>query len=74
MNVSYDSIHKYREHAYVADFVQDEQKQKIIRDAGVYVSVGFDSHRHEDYAGYRVYAMYDFLKQNRIRTVDELFD
>lgn len=73
MNVSYDSIHKYKEHQYVIDFMKDAQKQRIIRDAGVYVSVGFDGHRYEDYDGSKVHEMYDFLKQNHIKTIDEIF-
>ena len=59
MNVSYDSIHHYREHGYVKAFLEDKKKQDIIRNTGVYLSVGFDGHRREDYAGSRVHAMYD---------------
>lgn len=73
MNVSCDSIHRYREHAYVADFVNDPEKQEIIRDAGVYISVGFDGHRREDYDGYKVAEMVKFLKHVGIRTADQLF-
>lgn len=73
MNVSYDSIHFYREHSYVAEFMNNEEKQKIVRDSGMYVSVGFDSHRCEDYDGYRVHKMYDFLKEKNIKTADLLF-
>lgn len=72
MNVSYDSTHRYREHQYVLDFIKDENKQKIIRDAGVYISIGFDSHKYEDYDGYKVHEMYDFLKQNNFKMIDEL--
>lgn len=73
MNVSYDSIHRYREHPYVADFVNDPEKQAIVRDAGMYVSVGFDGHRREDYDGAKVAEMIKFLKNAGIRTADELF-
>ena len=54
MNVSYDSIHGYREHKYFLDFFADEKKQEIIRKSGVRVSVGFDGHRVEDYLPDRV--------------------
>jgi len=54
MNVSYDSIHGYREHKYFLDFFADEKKQEIIRKSGVRVSVGFDGHRVEDYLPERV--------------------
>lgn len=72
MNVSYDSIHRYHEHPYVKDFMADEKKIAIIKNSGVYVSVGFDGHRLEDYDGYRVHRMYDFLKEKGIKTVDEI--
>ena len=72
MNVSYDSIHKYKEHQYVLDFMNDKEKQQIVKDAGVYISIGFDSHRYEDYDGAKVHEMYDFLKRNDFNTVDEI--
>ena len=72
MNVSYDSIHKYREHQYVLDFMNDSEKQQIIKDAGVYISIGFDSHRFEDYDGFKVHQMYDFLVEKDIKMIDEL--
>lgn len=54
MNVSYDSIHGYREHKYFLDFFADEEKQETVRRSGVRVSVGFDGHRVEDYLPDRV--------------------
>ena len=54
MNVSYDSIHGFREHKYFLDFFADEEKQEIIRRSGVRVSVGFDGHRVGDYLPDRV--------------------
>jgi len=54
MNVSYDAIHRYREHAYFLDFFADPKKQEIVRKSGVRVSVGFDGHRVEDYLPERV--------------------
>lgn len=72
MNVTYDSIHKYKEHPYVSDFMNDKEKQRLIKDAGVYVSIGFDSHRCEDYDGHKVHQMYDFLAENGIKTITEL--
>lgn len=72
MNVSFDSIHGYREHKYVEDFMNDEDKIDIINKSGVFISVGFDSHRMEDYDGYKVHTMYEFLKNNGIKTADEM--
>ena len=71
MNVSFDSIHNYREHQYVKNFISDEEKIKLIKDAGVRVSVGFDSHRCEEYDGERVRKMNTFLAEKGIKTVDD---
>ena len=54
MNVTYDSIHKYREHPYVLEFFRNEAQQEIVRKSGVKVSIGFDGHRVEDYHPVRV--------------------
>lgn len=71
MNVSYDSIHGYREHKYVFDFINDKEKIDIVKKSGLRLSIGFDSHRHEDYDGFRVHKIYDFLKNNSIPTIEE---
>lgn len=62
MNVSYDSIHNYREHEYVKRFLSDETQQDIIRKSGVRLSVGFDGHRVEDYRPDRVITCCEILK------------
>jgi len=54
MNVSYDSIHNYREHYYMLEFFRNEEQQRIVRDSGVRISVGFDGHRVGDYLPERV--------------------
>lgn len=54
MNVSYDSIHKYREHPYMLEFFSNEEQQAIVRESGVRLSIGFDGHRVEDYLPERV--------------------
>ena len=54
MNVSYDSIHNYREHAYMLEFFRNQEQQKIVRESGVRLSVGFDGHRVKDYLPERV--------------------
>ena len=54
MNVSYDSIHHYREHSYMLDFFKSSEQQDIIRRAGVRVSIGFDGHKVEDYYPERI--------------------
>ncbi len=54
MNVSHDSIHGYREHAYMLHFFEDKEQQEIVRRSGVEISVGFDGHRVAEYPGKRV--------------------
>ena len=54
MNVSYDSIHHYREHPYMLRFFEDEEQQRIVRESGVRLSIGFDGHRVKDYLPERV--------------------
>ncbi|MGN1410335.1 MAG: PHP domain-containing protein [Eubacteriales bacterium] len=54
INVSYDSIHHYREHPYMLRFFEDEEQQAVVRESGVRLSVGFDGHRVEDYRPDRV--------------------
>ncbi len=72
LNVSYDSIHHYQEHQYVKDFIADENKIALVKNSGIYISIGFDGHRLEDYDAYRVHEMYDFLKEKEIKTIDEI--
>lgn len=66
MNVNYDSIHGYREHAYVKRFMESQAQRHMVRDAGLRVSVGFDGHRVEDYLPERVVEMNRFLEAEQI--------
>ncbi len=70
MNVSYDSIHGYREHQYVKDFMASSAQQDIIRRSGMEISVGFDGHRVEDYRADRVIDCCRFLEKNGIRMIE----
>ena len=54
INVNFDSIHGYREHAFVKRFFENEEQQAIVRESGLRLSVGFDGHRKEDYLPARV--------------------
>lgn len=56
LNVNYDSIHNYREHAYVKEFFENEELQDTVRRSGLRLSVGFDGHRVEDYLPDRVHS------------------
>ena len=54
MNVSYDSIHGYRQHQYMLNFFDNPEQQEIVRKSGVLISIGFDGHKVEDYLPERV--------------------
>lgn len=54
MNVNYDSTHNYREYKYVLNFFEDAEKQQIVRESGVRLSIGFDGHLVKDYLPERV--------------------
>lgn len=54
MNVSFDSIHHYREHKYMLEFFGSKEQQEIVRESGLRLSVGFDGHKVEDYLPERV--------------------
>ena len=71
MNVSYDSIHGYREHEYVRRFLSDEAQQEIVRRSGVRLSVGFDGHRVDDYRSDRVVTCCEALEALGISLVFE---
>lgn len=66
MNVNYDSIHGWREHSYVLEFMNNKEQQEIIKNSGICLSVGFDGHRLEDYDPQRVKQMNDFLRELEI--------
>ncbi len=73
MNVSYDCTHRYREHDYVREFFENEERMRIVKEAGLTLSVAADSHDHADYNGDRVNKMYDLLKKYGFKTIDEKF-
>lgn len=54
LNVNYDSIHRYREHAYVYKTLNDPDLVEIIKKSGLKLSVGFDGHKVEDYNAQRI--------------------
>ena len=74
MNVAYDSTHKYVEHQYVKDLMTDPKKLEIVRNSGIAISLGSDCHCAEEYTGYYLYRMYDFLKANGVKTADALLE
>lgn len=71
MNVSYDSIHHYREHPYMLRFFEDREQQAIVRESGVRLSVGFDGHRIAEYRPDRVRDYCNRIKEMGIKLVFE---
>lgn len=71
LNVNLDSIHHYREHEYVAEFLENEEQQAIVRESGLRLSVGFDGHRVEDYRPGRVQDACERIAQMGIKLVFE---
>ena len=63
MNVNYDSIHRYHEHAYVKRLCESAEEQEFVRSSGIRLSVGFDGHRVGDYRPERVRSMCAFLEE-----------
>ncbi|MBQ9117746.1 MAG: PHP domain-containing protein [Clostridia bacterium] len=72
LNVNYDSIHGYQEHAYVKRFMESEYEQALVKESGLAVSIGFDGHRKEDYLVERVAAGNDFLQKTGIKNAVDL--
>ncbi len=64
LNVNYDKIHGYREHAYCKEFTADREKQERIKQLGIELSVGFDTHDLADYDAARVRQMCEFIFEN----------
>lgn len=49
LNVNCDSVHNYREHAYVKEFFESPDIIDYVKRTGIMLSVGFDSHIVEEY-------------------------
>ena len=69
MNVTYDSIHGWREHPYVVRFYESREDRDIVRESGIEISVGFDGHRTADYNPGKIKRMCEFLDSEGIKTV-----
>lgn len=72
LNVNFDSIHGYREHAYVKEFMQNKEQQELVRQSGLHISIGFDGHRIEDYDVARVREGNEFLAAHNLPNAVEL--
>ncbi len=54
MNVNLDSLHAFKTHDYVTEFLKNKEQQEIVKRAGVRLSVGFDGHIVKEYKPERV--------------------
>ncbi len=70
MNVSYDSIHAWREHPYYLRFMADAEERALVKESGIRLSVGFDGHRVYDYRPDRVAEMNRFLQEEGFSMVE----
>lgn len=61
LNVNFDTIHAHREHEYCKRFKTDSAQQNRIKELGIELSVGFDTHALYDYDSERVKSMCDFI-------------
>jgi histidinol phosphatase-like PHP family hydrolase len=73
LNVNYDSIHGYREHAYVKRFFESEEEQNLVKEVGLAISVGFDGHRMEDYDVSRVKSACEFLENGKFNFIGNYY-
>lgn len=71
LNVNYDSIHKYVEHGYVKKFFEDRAQQETVLESGIKLSVGFDSHRADEYLPERIRSACDKLTKLGIPMIFE---
>ena len=74
LNVSLDSVHRFREHEYVKEFFVNTHQQDIARKSGLKISVGFDGHKMDEYKPYRVQSALEFLEKGKFNVVKGFAD
>ena len=63
LNVNFDSMHNFKTHDYVTEFLKNKEQQELIKKTGVRLSVGFDSHLINEYKSERVKSVCSLIKQ-----------
>ncbi|MBR2374687.1 MAG: PHP domain-containing protein [Clostridia bacterium] len=71
LNVNYDSLHSYKTHDYVTEFLKNKEQQEIVKKSGVRLSVGFDGHIAKEYKASRIKTVCTALKGLGLRLVFE---
>lgn len=63
LNMNKDEIHGYNEHYYCKMLMNSEEQQQHVRDCGLKLSVGFDTHMLKDYDVSRIKMACDFIEE-----------
>ena len=67
INVNFDSLHSFRTYRYAAEFFRNKKQQEIVKNSGVKLSVGFDSHIAREYKADRVKTANKLIRDMGIR-------
>lgn len=70
LNVNYDRAHGYRTLKYYVDLMESDEQQKKVRNSGLELSVGFDTHLLLDYDIERVKVAHEFIEKARLKLVE----
>ncbi len=63
LNMNKDEIHGYHEHCYCKKLMESDLQQKHVRDCGLKLSVGFDTHMLKDYDVGRIRMACEFIEE-----------
>ena len=63
LNMNKDEIHGFREHQYCKNLMLSEEQQLHVKECGLKLSVGFDTHALKDYDVERVKIACDFIEE-----------
>lgn len=64
LNMNKDEIHGYSEHQYCKDLMSLPQQQQHVKNCGIKLSVGFDTHMLKDYDVARIKSACEFIEKN----------
>lgn len=69
LNVNMDSLHNFKTHDYVTEFFKNKEQQKIVKESGIRLSVGFDSHIISEYKAQKIINACNLIKSMGIPLV-----
>ena len=70
MNVNHDSIHEYKEHKNIREALENQELVEMLKECDVKLSVGFDSHRIEEYDADKIIACCNRITSLGLRLVE----